>query len=641
MSKKPVKSAKKSPPKKAAKKAPKKAPRKTPKKASEKIGKKTANPVLPETILEDPAKLQSLMAEMGNKGQEFLREYLETQPRRVLKQFEEPQDPLDVGGAINEVFSGYASHPEKLMQMQFGLWEDFGKLWMNASDRAIGGDAEPVAAPEPGDRRFNHEAWQKNQMLDFIKQSYLITGRWLRQSVMDAEHVDEHTKARALFHVEQYLSAIAPTNFPTTNPEVLEETLRTQGENLKRGYQNYLEDMQRGKGELAMKNTDLQAYEVGVNIATTPGKVVFQNDVLQLIQYNPTTEKVARRPLLIFPPWINKFYILDLQPENSLIRWLVEQGRTVFVCSWVNPGPEMRDYNFSDYMHKGIFAALDAVSKATGERQADTIGYCIGGTMLSSALCYMAKKDDNRVASATFFTAQTDFSEAGDLLLFVDDKQIENMEKQIDAAGGILPGTAMSKTFNMLRPNDLIWSVYIDNYLKGKEPKKFDLLYWNDDATNQPKTLHLFYLKNFYRDNMLSKGKMALDGVKLDLKKVTIPIFMQAGERDHIAPYRSVYNSARKFGGDVTYLLAGSGHIAGVINPPSKNKYYYRTNKALPAKIEKWVEKSSHFPGSWWPYWLQWLESQSEGEVPARIPGDGGLSVIEDAPGSYVKIKGV
>ena len=598
----------------------------------------------------DTSQLYKQMEAFNRESQKFMRQYLGQHglaqgPEKLFShiaqsQFGGAQDPLDVGGALREVFASYSEHPEGLLKTQLGLWQDFSQLWAEASKAALGASTSPVIEPEAGDRRFNHEAWQRNPTLNFIKQSYLITCKWMKHSVLAAAEVEPHTKARALFHIEQLLSALSPTNFPGTNPEVMEETLRTQGQNLQRGMQQMIEDFERGHGELAMSQADMTAYEVGRNIATTKGKVVFQNDILQLIQYNPTTENVAERPLLIFPPWINKFYILDLQPENSLIRWCVDQGRTVFVCSWVNPGPDMADYDFVDYMRLGIFDALEAVEKATGERQVDTIGYCIGGTLLACALAYMAETKDDRIATATFFTAQTDFSQAGELLLFIDDKQIENIEMQIEAAGGILPSSAMARTFNLLRPNDLIWSVYVDNYLKGKEPKKFDLLYWNDDATNQPKALHLFYLKNFYRDNKLSKGELVLDGVRLDLGKVKIPVFMQAGLKDHIAPYPSVYNSAKLFGGDVHYLLAGSGHIAGVINPPSKNKYDYRTNEALPEKIDDWLAGAMKTPGSWWPHWMRWLNEKSSGQVPARMPGDGELPIIEEAPGSYVRVRG-
>jgi polyhydroxyalkanoate synthase len=427
------------------------------------------------------------------------------------------------------------------------------------------------------------------------------------------------------------------------NPEVVEMTLETRGENLLKGLRNFLEDLDRGNGELAIRQADLEHFKIGSNIATTPGKVVYQNPIMQLIQYAPTTPTVARRPLLIFPPWINKFYILDLQPENSFIRWMIDQGRTVFIVSWVNPGPELKNKSFEDYIREGMFEALDAVKRATGEAEVDAIGYCIGGTMLATGLALMAKRNDRRIRSATFFTAQADFTEAGDLLLFVDDAQLDAIEKQMDAAGGVLEGRAMASTFNMLRSNDLIWQFVIDNYMKGKDPAKFDLLYWNSDATRMPKAVHLFYLREFYQKNRLAKGGMAIDGEMLNLADVEIPIFMQAGETDHIAPARSVYNTARLFasGGNksVTYMLAGSGHIAGVINHPNKAKYHHSVNGALPETLDAWKSGAARHPGSWWRYWMDWLNATSPGTAPARTPGAGALAAIEDAPGSYVKVK--
>ncbi|WP_375211121.1 PHA/PHB synthase family protein, partial [Hyphococcus sp.] len=504
-------------------------------------------------------------------------------------------------------------------------------------------EAEPVVEPAKGDKRFAHPAWNENPMLDFVKQSYLIFARWLETTIAQLEFEDEHEKKKAEFFTRQFIDAFAPSNFAMLNPEVIEATLESKGENLLKGLRNLLEDIDRGHGELAIRQADLDYFKLGENVATTPGKVVFQNEIFQLIQYSPTTETVAKTPMLIIPPWINKFYILDLQPQNSFIHWLVDQGRTVFVMSWVNPGPELRDKTFEDYIKQGLFEALGAVKQATGEEKADAIGYCIGGTMLSTALALMAKQGDHRVNSATFFTAQADFKESGDLLLFVDDEQLDAIEKQMDAAGGVLEGRAMATTFNMLRSNDLIWSFVIDNYLKGKDPARFDLLFWNSDATRMPKNVHLFYLREFYQHNRLAEGEMVMDNCRLDLSEVDVPIFMQAGETDHIAPHNSVYRTARLFAsGDndnVEFMLAGSGHIAGVINHPDKHKYHHSTNKRLPATLEEWKAGAERHPGSWWPYWIEWLNKVSPGKVPARQPGDGGLSIIEDAPGGYVKVK--
>lgn len=597
----------------------------------------------PKSIYQDFDALTEYLTDISGKSQEVIREFFTHKASLRQVTGELPSDPLNVGEAFQEMMKGLAADPGTVMQRQFNLWGDYAKLMSTMSRRMTGEHVKPAIAPAATDKRFVHPAWNDNPMLDFVKQSYLIFSRWLETTVHQVEFDNPHEKAKAEFFTKQFVDAFAPSNFAMLNPEVVEATIESKGENLLKGLQNLLEDIDRGHGELAIRQADLNFFKLGENIATTPGKVVFQNEILQLIQYEPTTEKVAKTPLLVIPPWINKFYILDLQPQNSFIKWMVEQGRTVFVISWVNPGPELRDKNFADYIHQGLFEALDAVAAATGQAKADTIGYCIGGTMLATALALMAKKGDKRINSATFFTAQADFSEAGDLLLFVDDEQLDAIERQMDAAGGVLEGRAMATTFNMLRSNDLIWSFVIDNYMKGKNPAKFDLLYWNSDATRMPKNVHLFYLREFYQHNRLANGGMVIDGETLDIGEVDIPIFMQAGETDHIAPPNSIYKTARLFaskGNDkVQYMLAGSGHIAGVVNHPAKNKYHHSTNRALPKDIHAWKEDAERHPGSWWPYWIEWLNSVSPGQVAARTPGDGGLEIIEDAPGSYVKVK--
>ncbi|GGD03177.1 class I poly(R)-hydroxyalkanoic acid synthase [Aquisalinus flavus] len=589
-------------------------------------------------LFSDYETMATYVAELQEKGQGILSGMVDQHAAKGRNKVQAPSDPLNMQDTMADVFTNVFSDPYNVMRMQFGMWEDTARLAESMVKKATGNDVDPVAEPHAGDRRFAHPAWTENQTLDYLKQSYLIQCKWARELVNKAEGVDEHTRRKASFYMEQFLAAMAPTNFATTNPEVIEEAMKTRGENFLRGFRNFIDDMERGHGELLMKQADMNYFKVGENLAMTPGKVVYQNDLMQLIQYAPTTDDVATRPMLIIPPWINKFYILDLQPDTSLIRWLVAQGRTVFVVSWVNPGSDLAHKSFADYMHEGIFDALEAIEKATGENQVDTIGYCIGGTLLGCTLAYMAAKKDERIQSATFFTAQMDFREAGELLLFIDDQQIANLEKQIDAAGGVMEASAMSKTFNMLRPVDLIWSVYIDNYLKGKEPKQFDLLYWNSDSTGMSKEVYLFYLREFYQSNRLSQGELVLDNVRLDLGRVKIPVFMQAGEKDHIAPPRSIYRSARLYGGPTRFMLAGSGHIAGVVNHPDRRKYHYSTNDALPETMEDWVEGATRHDYSWWPYWMEWLNEVSRGTVPARVPGDGKLKVIEDAPGSYVKV---
>ncbi|GAB4516376.1 MAG: class I poly(R)-hydroxyalkanoic acid synthase [Amphiplicatus sp.] len=609
-----------------------------------KTASKTAPPGAPmRSLFEDFDALSAYLADVTGASQELVREFFVRNPNLQVVRGERPVDPLNLSDSFREMMNALAMDPGTLLQRQFNLWGDYAKLMAAMSRRMAGEDVKPVIQPPPGDKRFTHPAWRENPMLDFVMQSYLTFARWLETTVSQLEGMDEHEKKKAEFFTRQFLDAVAPTNFPMLNPEVIETAIETRGESFLKGMKNLLEDLDRGHGELAIRQADLDYFRLGENIATTPGKVIYQNEIMQLIQYAPMTEEVARRPLLIFPPWINKFYILDLQPQNSFIRWMVEQGRTAFVVSWVNPGPELRHKTFEDYIRQGMLEALDAVKMATGEEEVDAIGYCIGGTMLAAGLALMAKRGDGRIRTATFFTAQTDFSEAGDLLLFVDDAQLEAIEKQMDAAGGVLEGRAMATTFNMLRSNDLIWSFVIDNYMKGKDPAKFDLLYWNSDATRMPKGVHLFYLREFYQHNRLARGEMVVDGERLDLGAVSIPIFMQAGETDHIAPAPSVFKSARLFGGAasgaVTYMLAGSGHIAGVINHPSRNKYHHSVNPALPETLAEWKAGAEKRPGSWWPYWIEWLNEKSPGRVPARIPGDRALKPIEDAPGSYVKVK--
>ena len=591
-------------------------------------------------ILEDFDALSEYLVDISGKSQEVVREFFTHHPELKVAAGESPADPLNIGEALQETLNGLATDPGTVMQRQFKLWGDYAKLMATMSRRMAGEEVKPAVEPEPGDKRFSHPAWTENPMLDFVKQSYLTYAKWLVGTVNELDGIDAYERRRAEFYSQQFLDAIAPSNFPALNPEVVEATIESKGENLLKGLRNLLEDIDRGHGELAIRQADLDHFKLGENVATTPGKVVFQNEIMQLIQYAPTTEKVARRPLLIFPPWINKFYILDLQPQNSFIKWIVDQGRTVFLVSWVNPGPELKHKTFVDYIHEGLFAALDAVEKATGEKDVDAIGYCIGGTMLSTALALMAKRDDDRIKSATFFTAQADFEEAGDLLLFTDEAQLDALEQQMDAAGGVLEGRAMATTFNMLRSNDLIWSFVIDNYMKGKDPAKFDLLFWNSDATRMPKHVHLFYLREFYQQNRLARGEMEIDGELLDLGDINIPIFMQAGETDHIAPPNSIYRTAQRFGGDqVQYMLAGSGHIAGVVNHPSRKKYHHSVNTSLPETLEDWKANAEKHPGSWWDHWMTWLNKISPGEIDARTPGDGELKPIEDAPGSYVKVK--
>jgi len=470
-----------------------------------------------------------------------------------------------------------------------------------------------------------------------MRQAYLLTADWMLDNVARMHDVSVEDRMRIRFYTRQFADALSPSNFLLTNPEVLAATRKEKGVNLLRGFRMLLEDLQRGDGQLLISMTDREAFEVGTNIATTEGAVVFENEMMQLIQYAPRTKTVYKRPLLIIPPWINKFYILDLQPKNSFIRWAVDRGYTVFIISWVNPDEKLRYKRFEDYMHEGILAALDAIERATGEREVNTIGYCIGGTLLAAALAWMKVKQDERICSATFFTAQVDFSEAGELKVFIDNKQLTSLEKRMRMQG-YLDGEAMAMTFNMLRANDLIWSFVVNNYLLGRKPANFDLLFWNSDFTRLPETMHCFYLRKMYLENRLVEpGGIEIDGVPIDLSTIDIPVYIQSSREDHIAPYPSVYKATQIYSGETTFMMAGSGHIAGVINPPAAEKYGYWTNPELPENVEDWITGAEQHAGSWWPHWDGWLKSRSGRRVPARQPGDGELPVIEPAPGRYVK----
>ncbi|WP_419316779.1 class I poly(R)-hydroxyalkanoic acid synthase [Caulobacter sp. ErkDOM-E] len=561
----------------------------------------------------------------------------------ALRQADRPAalnaDPFHVAPAMNEVMSRLAAQPDRMLRAQADLFGRYMDLWQSAARRAAGEDIKPVVTPASGDKRFNDPDWASNPMFDMMKQSYLLTSNWLNGLVSGVEGVDPASKRRVEFFTKMLTDAFSPSNFLISNPAALREVMQTNGESLVRGMENFAADLDRGGGQLAISQTDLEKFKVGENVATAPGKVVYQNDILQLLQFDPTTEQVHEIPLLIFPPWINKFYIMDLRVENSMIRWLTGQGFTVFVTSWVNPDAKLAAKTFEDYMLEGIYDATQQVMTQTGVDRVNTVGYCIGGTLLSCALAHMAARGDKRINSATFFAAQQDFAEAGDLLLFTNEEWLQSIEQQMDATGGFLPSQSMADTFNALRGNDLIWSFFISNYLMGKEPRPFDLLFWNADQTRMPKSLHMFYLRNFYKDNALTTGALTLGGEKLDLSKVGIPIYVQSSKDDHIAPYRSVYRGARAFGGPVTFTMAGSGHIAGVINHPDAKKYQHWTNDTLPGSVEGWISGAQEHPGSWWPHWAEWLRAKSGPLVPARDPAKGKLKPIEDAPGSYVRVR--
>jgi polyhydroxyalkanoate synthase len=589
----------------------------------------------------EPAMTPQDLAGLAERTRKVMAEYLQ---RQAADTAENP-DPLNVANAFAQMTQSLIQNPQKLWEMQAAFWQDYMQLWSSSVRRFWGMDgadaAKPVIEPSPSDRRFKDREWSENAAFDFIKQSYLLAARYIENAADSTNGLDDKTKHKVDFYTKQFIDAMAPSNFAMTNPEVVRATIETKGENLVRGLKNLLDDLERGKGKLAIKMTDYAAFEVGKNIAVTPGKVVYQNDLIQLLQYEPTTPTVAKRPLLIVPPWINKFYILDLRPTNSFIKWAVSQGQTVFVVSWVNPDERLAQKTFEDYMDEGIFDAIGAIEKATGEKDINLIGYCLGGTLTAAALAYMASIGDERVKSVTFFTTLTDFAEAGDLTVFIDEEQLKTLEARM-AKKGYLEGADMATTFNMLRANDLIWSFVVNNYLLGKDPFPFDLLYWNSDATRMPMAMHMFYLRKMYQENLLVKpGGITLKNVPIDLRKVSIPVCILSTKEDHIAPWKATYAATQLYKGPVKFLLSGSGHIAGVVNPAGSEKYGFWTSDAKknPKKPDDWLKAATQHKGSWWPEWKKWI-SEFEGEqVPARKPGDGNLKVLEDAPGSYVKVK--
>ena len=548
------------------------------------------------------------------------------------------EDLAQVVKTFHAVASYWLEDPSRASELQTRLGKAYLDLWGNAA-RRLAGEATPATIEaSPRDKRFKDPEWSSNQFFDFLKQAYLLTTKCAYELVQEAEGVDAHTRRKAEFYVQQITNAIAPSNFVLTNPEVLRETMKSNADNLARGMQMFAEDIEAGRGTLRIRQSAAN-LEVGRDMAVTPGKVIYQNELMQLIQYEPTTPTVLRTPLLIVPPWINKYYILDLGPEKSYVKWCVDQGITVFVISWVNPDRTLGERTFADYMKQGPLAAMDVIEQVTGELKVHTAGYCVGGTLLASTLAWLAEKRRVRTTSATFFAAQVDFTHAGDLLVFVDEEQISTLERDM-RQNGVLEGSKMANAFNMLRSNDLIWSYVVSNYLKGQQPAAFDLLHWNSDATRMPAANHSYYLRNCYLENRLSKGTMVLDNTQLDLSKVKVPVYNLATREDHIAPAESVLFGSKFFGGPVKYVLSGSGHIAGVVNPPALKKYQYWTNDNLEAEnLAEWMKGAEEHKGSWWPDWREWLGGLDAEEVPARRIEAGPLPPIEDAPGSYVRVR--
>lgn len=576
-------------------------------------------------------------SKIAEQSQHLIQSYLERQSKPDAN-FSVP-DPGIVAKAFLEMTQKMLADPNKLIQAQVKFWQDYLALLQNTSQRMMGQPVEPLVKPDPGDKRFTEAEWAENIVFDFLKQSYLLTARSFHHLVSDVQGLDKKTAEKVDFYTRRFTDAMSPTNFALTNPKVLKTTLESGGDNLVKGLRNLLEDLDRGKGYLAVKMTDMDAFQPGKNVAATPGKVIYQTELMQLLQYSPTTETVYQRPLLIVPPWINKFYILDLQPKNSFIKWATDQGFTVFVISWVNPDESLAEMDFENYLSHGTLAALDAIEQATGVNEVNLVGYCIGGTLLFCTLAYLAAKKDKRVKSATAFTTMLDFTHVGELSVFIDEEQLEHVGKGMKAKG-YLEGRHMAHVFALMRANDLIWSFVIRNYLLGEDPFPFDLLFWNADSTRMPKAMHAFYLRNMYLNNKLKEpGGITMLDTPIDLGKIKAPVYFLSTKEDHIAPWKSTYAGTQLPGGPVKFVLGESGHIAGVINPPAANKYGYWTNEQLPLQPEEWLAGAQEHKGSWWLDWLEWIKPLAGEQVPARVPGDGKLTPMEDAPGSYVLMR--
>ena len=595
-------------------------------------GVPTPEHALPQSKVGDPLALSLSLADVAARSQRVIVDFLTRSPELLSI-----GDPAGIGRAFLDLTLKMMTDPMSIAKAQLDLWADQARLWQNTTGRLFG-FVERIDRPDVVDRRFRHPAWTEHFVFDYIKQSHEIFAGAILSAVHNVEGLDPKTEHKVRFYARQFVDALAPSNFIATNPEVLQATIETGGENLLKGLENLVQDLEGGRGQLSITMTDPNAFRVGENVATTKGKVIFQNELMQLIQYAPSTGEVKRRPLVIIPPWINKFYILDLQPKNSFIKWAVDQGHTVFVISWVNPDERLAHKSFEDYLLEGPLAALDVVEAATGEREVNAIGYCLGGTLLAASLSYLTAKNDDRIRSATYFVTLVDFTDPGDLAVFIDEQQLAVVEKRMRQRG-YLDGKEMAMAFNMLRANDLIWSFVVDNYLLGRQPAPFDLLYWNSDSTRMPVEMHNFYLRTMYHENRLAKpGGISLAGVPIDLTRITTPTFMVSTREDHIAPWRSTYAATRLYRGPIKFVLAELGHIAGIINPPGSPHGYWH-NPELPERAEQWFQGANLIESSWWPVWEKWAAEHSGGSVPAREPGARGVEPIEDAPGSYVRVR--
>jgi len=592
-------------------------------------------------------ELPVILADVATRSQNMIRDFNERHAnnpewQKTARSEINLSEVVGLPETFAELSRKMIAEPEHMARAQMKFWENGLKLLGYFNARLAGESPAPIAKPVPGDKRFLGPDWSEDPYFDVLKQQYLLFTSWIEDLVDGADGLAPHDRQKAHFFTRRLTDAMAPTNFLLTNPEALHKTIETRGENLIRGLEMAIEDMERGCGRLSVRTTKEDAFIIGKDLANTPGKVVFRNDLMELIQYTPTTDKVRKTPLLIVPPWINKFYILDLGADKSFMRWAVEQGHTVFAISWVNPDENLKDKAFEDYLIEGPLAALDAIEKATGEREVNAIGYCIGGTLLATALAHLAAKGQkDRIKSATFFTTLLDFSDVGELSVFIDEGLVSRLEEHMKD-NGILSGREMASTFSLLRANDLIWSFAINSYLLGKDPRPFDILHWNSDSTNMPAAMHAYYLRNMYLENRLrEKGGITIMGEPIDLSLVKTPSYFLATKDDHIAPWKSVYESATLFNGPAKYVLAGSGHVAGVINPPKRKKYTHWTNTKKPASASAWFEGASQHPGSWWNDWNKWAARYAgKKDQKPRTPGKGALKALCDAPGTYVLKRG-
>lgn len=554
---------------------------------------------------------------------------------------ETPIDPLSLHRASAELWGHYMRHPSHLIEMQLKYLEDMGHLWQESANKFLGEHHHAVVHGDRDDRRFRDPAWHEGTLFDYLRQAHLITRNWTQHALNGAHDLSDEDRRKLEFYTRQFLDALAPTNFALTNPEVLRETIRTGGENLLKGLQNLIDDLKRGGGELKISTTKYANFKLGENLATTPGQVVFRNRMMELIQYTPTTKQVHKVPLLVVPPWINKYYILDLNAEKSLIKFGVDQGHTVFVISWVNPDKSYSDVLFDDYLQDGFLAALEVIEAICATKTTNIAGYCIGGTLTAMALAWLAaKKQSTRVNSATLLTTLIDFDQAGDMKVFIDERQLEELELHMREQG-FLEASALQKTFSILRANDMIWSFVVNNYMMGREPFPFDILYWNEDSTNLPASFHAYYLRHMYlRNELIKPGALRVAGVPMDLTAIKTPLYFLSTREDHIAPWKATFDGARllsKSNPHVTFRLAASGHVAGVVNPPTSKKYGYWVNRNLKESDHDWLHDATYHEGSWWHDWAKWLKPRAGTKRAApKTCGSKKYKPLSAAPGVYV-----